>query len=81
MKKFRKVVVVALALVAAACSVQGDAATPLEPAGPRFGGMGYGSGNRVGDDTTTVASSYDPEPATAAGQPALMPGMGYGSGN
>ena len=81
MDKSRKLAVAAVAFVVSACSVQGDAATPLEPAGPRFGGMGYGSGNRAGDDTTAVIVSSDQEEVTAAGQPAFMPGMGYGSGN
>src|SRR5688572_15325839 len=80
MKRSRKLAVVALALVTAACSVQGDSATPLEPDGPRFGVM-YGSGNRVGDDTTATSGSLDQEAAATAGESAFMPGMGYGSGN
>ena len=72
----------ALSLTAVACATPTEIPAPVNAAEPRFeGGMGYGSGNRSGGDTTTVIHTEDSEHAAAPDGQTLLPGMGYGSGN
>jgi hypothetical protein len=62
----------------AACTTGLDPESPLGPSEPRFGGMGYGSGNRLEGDTATATISS----SESAGEvSAASSGMGYGSGN
>jgi hypothetical protein len=85
MKTIRKLMAaltISGALLAAACADSPTGGTEVEPAIiPRFdGGGGFGSGNRLGSDSSANSSGQD----TAAGDSTTITaggGGGFGSGN
>ncbi len=89
MMKIRKLVTTIMisgALLAAGCADNPAAGTEVQPTTiARFnGGGGFGSGNRIESDTSSIASgqSSTAEITTAGGTTTLAPhGGGFGSGN